>query len=152
MGGGRDAGVKYQVGIIWEGIHIAKHIVKQGSKVALQAKEDMDKVKSRALIETTARKAEAQSAIALVKKIYQGQIRPIKNLKNEVEILKRVMIDDPRLEQWSEDIDSSLMPVLELLGERIKHLAINAVTGGRGVGIEMSEIMALDFTWEGQLN
>ena len=34
-----DAGGEGQVGTIWEGILLAKHIVKQGSKVALQAKD-----------------------------------------------------------------------------------------------------------------
>ena len=40
-------------------------------------------------METAAIEAEVQSAIALVNKIYQGQIRLIKTLTNEVEILKR---------------------------------------------------------------
>ena len=95
----------------------------------------MDKVKSRALADTAAINAEFQSVIALVKKIDQGQRRPIENLKNEVESLKRVMIDAPCLEKCSEDIDSALSPVLELLGERMKHMWINAGTGGGEVGI-----------------
>ena len=61
----------------------------------------MDKVKSRALTETTTIKAEVQSTIALVNKIVQGQIWPIKTFTNEEESFNRVMIDDPLLDQWS---------------------------------------------------
>ena len=81
------------MGKIWEGICLAKHIANQVSKVALQAKEDMDKVKYRPLGKTAEIKAEDQFAIALVKKIDQGQRQSIENLTNEVKILKRVMID-----------------------------------------------------------
>ena len=52
----------------------------------------MDKVKAKALTETSVRNAEFQSTIALVKKIDQGQRRLIKTLKSEVESLKRGMI------------------------------------------------------------
>ena len=48
------------------------------------------------------------------------------------------MIDAPYLEQWSEDMDSALMPVLEMLVERMKNLDIHAGTVGGVVGIEMS--------------
>ena len=89
---GKDERGKYKVVTIWEGIRLAKHITKQGSKVVLQAKEDMDKVKDKALTETSVRNAEFQSTIALVKKIDQGQRRMIKTLKSEVESLKRGMI------------------------------------------------------------
>ena len=87
------------------------------------------------MTETSEIKAEVQSVIALVKKIDQGQRRPIETLKNEVDILKRVMIDAPYLEQWSEDMDSEQTPVLKLLGERMKHLDINTGIGGGVVGI-----------------
>ena len=99
---GKDAGVKYQVGAIWERICLTKHITKQGSEVTLQAKEEMEKFKSRYLTEISEIKYEVQSTIALVKKIYQSQKRPIENLTSEVEILKRGMIGDPRLEKWPE--------------------------------------------------
>ena len=59
----------------------------------------MDKVKSKALVETAAIKAEVQSAIALVKKIDQGKRRLIETFTNEVESLKRVVIDSARLDQ-----------------------------------------------------
>ena len=55
------------------------------------------------------------STTALVKKIDQGQRQPIETLKNEVDILKRVMIDAPCLDHWSEEMDSELTQVLELL-------------------------------------
>ena len=67
--GGRDEGDKDQVGTIWEGIRLTKHIAKQGSKLSLKAKEVMDKLKSISLTETAAIKAEVQSTISLVKKI-----------------------------------------------------------------------------------
>ena len=57
----------------------------------------MDKVKGRALTETSAIKAEIQSTFALVNKMDQGQRRPIESLKSEVKILKRKMIDEPCL-------------------------------------------------------
>ena len=112
----------------------------------------MDKVKSRALADTAAINAEFQSVIALVKKIDQGQRRPIENLKNEVESLKRVMIDAPHTEQCLEDMESAITPVLELLGERMKHLEINGGTVSGGVEIDMSEIAALEDKIKGQLN
>ena len=58
IGGRRiDAGVEGQVGTIWEGVRLAKHIAKQASKVALQAKGEMGKVNSGALKETASIKA-----------------------------------------------------------------------------------------------
>ena len=41
------------------------------------------------------------------------------------------------MEQWSEDMDYAITPVLELFGDQMKHLDINAVTGGLGVGVWM---------------
>ena len=82
--GGRDAVRKDQVGTIWEGILLDKYIASQGSNVALKAKEDMEKVKSRNLAETAAIKSEVQYAIALFNKIDQGQRGPIETLTNEV--------------------------------------------------------------------
>ena len=49
-------------------------------------------------------------------------------------------------------MDSALTPVLEILGEEIKNLDINAGTGGGGVGIEIFEIAVLEYKWEVQLN
>ena len=72
----------------------------------------MEKVKSRVLTETSEIKAEIQSTTALVKKIDQGQRQPIETLKNEVEILKRGMIEAPHLDQWLEDMDAELTTVL----------------------------------------
>ena len=63
-----------------------------------------------------------------------------------------MMIYAPCLEQWSEDMNSALTPVLKLLGERMKHLDINASKGFGEVGIYMSDISALEYKWEGQLN
>ena len=100
--GGRDAEGKDQVRKIREGIRLANHIAKQGSKVALEEKEDTDKFKSRALTDTSAIKYEVQFTIALSNKIYQGKRRPIKTLTNEVESSKRGMIDSPHLKQRSE--------------------------------------------------
>ena len=54
---GRDEGGEDQVQTILEGIRLAEHISKQVSKLAVQAKEEMDKVKSRALKETSAIKS-----------------------------------------------------------------------------------------------
>ena len=65
----------------------------------LQAKEEIDKVKSRALTETDTIKAEVESTIDLVKNIDQDYRRPIKILNNEVESLKRGIIDAPHLYQ-----------------------------------------------------
>ena len=88
----------------------------------------MDKVKARALTETAAIKAEVQSTNALVKKIDQRNRRPIESLKIEFKSLNRGMIEALHLKHWSEDIDSVITPVLELLGDRLKHIEINAVT------------------------
>ena len=66
--------------------------------------------------------------------------------------MKRVMIDAPRLDQWSEYMDSVLTPVLELMGERMEYMEIDSGTGGGVVWIEMSNIAALEAMWEGKLN
>ena len=82
----------------------------------------MDKVKAIALTETSMINAEVHSTIALVKKIDQVHIWLFESFKNEVESLKRGMIYAPRLEQWSEDMNSLITPVLEILGGRMKYL------------------------------
>ena len=80
--GGRIEGVEDQVGTIWEGIHLEKHISRQGSMLELQTKEEIDKVKARALKETALIKGELQYTIVLVKKMDQGQRWPIESLKS----------------------------------------------------------------------
>ena len=52
------------------------------------------------------------------------------------------MIDAPCMEQWSEDMDSKITLVSELLSDWMKHLEINAGTGGGGVGARIPEIAA----------
>ena len=79
--GGRIEGVEDQVGTIWEGIHLEKHISRQGSALELQTKEEIDKVKSRALKEKALIKGELQSTIAFVKNMDQGQRQNIKSIK-----------------------------------------------------------------------
>ena len=66
---------KDQAGTIQERIILAKYIANQVLEVALQAKEDTEKVKVVALTETSAIKDEVQSTIDLVKKIDQDQRR-----------------------------------------------------------------------------
>ena len=87
----------------------------QGYKLELQEKEEMDKVKYIALTETAVIKSEVQSMIALVKNMDKEQIRPIKSFKSEFKRMKRGMIYAPRLERWSEDMESAIIPVLQLL-------------------------------------
>ena len=72
---------KYRVGTIGECIRLSKHTARKGSTLALKAKEERDKVNSRALTEKAAIKAELQYSIALVKKTDQGQIGPTESLK-----------------------------------------------------------------------
>ena len=102
---GRDEGGKYQVGNIWEGSHLAKQTAKQVSKPAVQAKEETENINTRELTEISTIKAEVQYTISLVKKIDQGQRRPIEYMKSKVKILEIGMIDNPSLEEWSEEID-----------------------------------------------
>ena len=70
----------------------------------------------------------------------------------EVLILKRVMIDAPCLERWLEDMYLSIILLLEILDERIKHFDINAGTGGVGVGVGITDISAFEDKWEGILS
>ena len=49
--------------------------------------------------------------------------------------MKIVIINAPILEQWSEYMDSVITPVIQLLGERMKHLEINAGTGEGVFGV-----------------
>ena len=62
------------------------------------------------------------------------------------------MIDSPRLEQWSEDMDSAINLVLELLGDWMKHIEINAGTGGEELVVGMPELAASEDKWEVHLN
>ena len=54
------------------------------------------------------------------------------------------MIYSPRLEQWSEDMDSAITPLLELLGDQMEHLKINSSTLGG--------VTEFEDKWEGKLN
>ena len=49
-------------------------------------------------------------------------------------------------------MDSVITSVLELLGDQMKHLDINAVTGGLGVGVWMPDLAAFEDNWKAQLN
>ena len=75
--------------------------------------------------ETAVIKSELQYNITLVNKMDQVQRQPIKSFKTEFESLKIGVIDAPRLERWSEDMDSAINLVFPLLDERMKHLEIN---------------------------
>ena len=44
-------------------------------------------------------------------------------------------------------MDSKITLVLELLGDRMKHLDIKAGTGGGGVGARIAEIAAFEDKW-----
>ena len=130
---------------------MTKHISREGLTLELQAKEEMDRVKARSLTETAAMNTELQYIVALINKMGQGQRRPIKYLKHEVKNLRRGKIYAPHLEQWSEDMDSAITPVLELLDEQMKHLEINSSTGGGGVGLGISDMESFEYKWKGQL-
>ena len=112
----------------------------------------MDKVKAISLTETSAIKLELKSTITLVKKINQGQRRPIESLKSKLKSLKRGMIYAPRLEHWSEDMDSAITLIMELLGDWMNYLDINTSTGGGGVGVGITELVAFEDKWDGKMN
>ena len=71
--GGRDEGGEYEVGNIWEGIHLSKHIARKGLTLSIQSKEEMDKVKAISLTEIAAINSKLQYTIALVNNIDKGQ-------------------------------------------------------------------------------
>ena len=119
---------------------IEKNITRKALELELQAKQEIDKVKAKALKKTTLIKSELQYTIDLVNNMYQVQIRPIEYLRSEFKIQKRGMIDTPRLERWSEDIDSAITLVLEILDEQMKHLEINASTVGEGIVAGITDI------------
>ena len=80
--GRRDEEIENQVGTIWEGIRMAKHINKQGAYLALQAKGGMDKIKSRTLSEAAVINDDLQSTIAVVKKINHDKKRRMESINN----------------------------------------------------------------------
>ena len=49
-------------------------------------------------------------------------------------------------------MDSAITTVLELLGDWMKHLKINAGARGGGVGVWMPKIDALEDKWEIKMN
>ena len=52
------------------------------------------------------------------------------------------MIGAHSLERWSEDMESEITIVLELLDEQINRIEINASTGGGGVGVGITDLEA----------
>ena len=65
-----------------------KHISRHGNSLALQDREGMDKIKSRALSEIAVIKSEPQTTIAMVKKINQDQRSPMESLNNKWKALE----------------------------------------------------------------
>ena len=94
--------------------------------------------------ETAVIKSELQYNITLVNKMDQVQRQPIKSFKTEFESLKRGVIDGSHLERWSEDMDSAITLVFEILGEWIQHLEINASTGGGIFGVGITDIASFE--------
>ena len=60
--------------------------------------------------------------MAIVKKINQYQRRPMESLKKQVKSIGTVMLNITSLEQWSEDMDSDITPVLILLDGNMKDI------------------------------
>ena len=58
------------------------------------------------------------------------------------------MIDALRIERWSENIDSAITLVLEVLNNRMKYLDINAGTGGGGFGVGMPDLAEFEDKWK----
>ena len=58
-----------QVGTVWQGVIMAKHISRQGTSLTLQAKEGMDKMNYRALSETVYIKSYLQTDMEKVGRI-----------------------------------------------------------------------------------
>ena len=90
--------------------------------MALQDKEVMDKINYRALSYKYVIKAEIQTTMSTVKKINQYQRRPMESLKKKVESIRTGMLNITSLEQWSEDMDSAIIPVLLILDKTMKYL------------------------------
>ena len=120
--GERDEKIQDQVGTIYEGIRMANGITRQSGSLALQDKEGMDKIKYRALSYRHFIKDDLQTTMAIVKNINQYQTRPMESLKKQLEGIRARMLNITSLEQWSEDIDSSITPVLLLLDKTMKDI------------------------------
>ena len=110
----RSEEIEDQVGTIWEGIIMEKHISIQGTSLDIHAKERIGKIKSGCISETSIIKVDLQTTISMVKKIYKDKIRPMYSPKKEVESIRTGIINTPSLEQWSEYMDSAINPVLLL--------------------------------------
>ena len=76
-----------------------KHISRHGNSLALQDREGMDKIKSRALSEIAVIKSEPQTTIAMVKKINEDHIRPMDSLKKEAKSIRTEILITPNIEQ-----------------------------------------------------
>ena len=55
------------------------------------------------------------------------------------------------MEHWSEDMDSAIIPVLELLDEQMNHIEINASTGVGGGYVGITYLEAFEDKWKTQL-
>ena len=60
--------------------------------------------------------------MSIVNKINQYQRRPMEFLKKQVESIITGMFNITSLEQWSEDMDSDITPVLILLDGNMKDI------------------------------
>ena len=69
--GERYEEIEDQVGTIWEGIIMEKHIYIQGTSLDIHAKELIGRIKSGSILETSIIKVDLQTTIAMVKKIYK---------------------------------------------------------------------------------
>ena len=108
----------------------------------------MYKVKARSLINTGVIKEELQYLVSMVTNMDQGQRLPTGSVKSEVKILNIGMIDALCLEMWSEDMDSEITLVLELLDEQMNHIEINASIGGVGVGVWITDMEEFEDKWK----
>ena len=82
----------------------------------------MDKIKYRDISCRPFIMVEIQTTMATVKNINQYHRRPMESLKKQVESIRTGMLNITSLEQWSEDMDSSITPVLILLDKTMKDL------------------------------
>ena len=49
-------------------------------------------------------------------------------------------------------MDSAITLIMELLGDWMNYLDINTSTGGGGVGVGMTELVAFEDKWDGKMN
>ena len=130
---------------------MAKQLVKQVSSFSQQEKEWVENIKMRMLTETFFIKADLNRTGERMGHMEYAQKLPLYSLKREFTELNQGMLNNSSLQQWSEDMDSSIPLVLYFLEDRMRNVELSS---GVEQGVQLLGryvIKKLEMKWDSQL-